>query len=144
MFISHSSYVHRPMNIGSFFGVLSAEKMENAAFFHQTLADSWNCCTFAGGFAPIRRRLNITFGRVGQKQYKPGLVHRSKNTPARKIRKTHQNPSFKNFLNDRCVMPFSSRCVKRGVALMTYFGWLSWIFSNGPNSRSRVDCSEMM
>ena len=88
MFIDQSSYVRKPMNIGSFFGVLSAEKMENAAFFHQPLADSWNCCTFAGGFAPIRRRLNITFGRVGQKQYKPGLVHRSKNTPARKIRKS--------------------------------------------------------
>ena len=55
-----------------------------------------------------------------------------------------QNPSFRNFLRERCVIPFSSLVVNKGVALMTYFGWLSRIFSNGPNSRVRVDSSAMM
>ena len=31
-------------------------------------------------------------------------------------------PSIKNFLSDRCVIPFSFLRVKSGVALMTYFG----------------------
>lgn len=41
------------------------------------------------------------------------------------------------------MIPFSSLDVNKGVALMTYFGWLSRIFSKGPNSRLRVDSSVM-
>ena len=44
---------------------------------------------FCIGFAPVRWRLNITFGCVGQKQYKPGLVHRNKNTPTRSTCMVH-------------------------------------------------------
>ena len=48
-------------------------------------------------------------------------------------------PSFRNVRRERWMIPFSSRRVSNGVALMTYFGWLSRIFSNGPNSLSRAD-----
>ena len=31
-------------------------------------------------------------------------------------------PSVKNFLSDKWMIPFSLRCVRYGVALITYFG----------------------